>query len=363
MPKVSFIVPCYNLAHLLPECITSILEQSYNDFEILIMDDCSPDNTTEKASRFHDDRIVYIRNKTNLGHLRNYNKGIKLSRGKYIWLISADDRLRRPYVLEKYVNFMEEHPEVGYVFCPGIKLEDNKETALFERFYHGPIDTIFDGKYFLSEKLMKSNCVMAPSGMARKQLYDTHGLFRLDLPYAGDWYLWCLFAIHSDVGYFAEPMVNYRIHNLNITNTFTENRARLCIQDDITTRWHIKHAIEAKGDHWLCQKCNDLIITEYGWHLACKKSQIPNLSIADFEESLSKFSCNPEEAKKIRARSYFVGGKRAFALGNLKQAFALHIMALKNSPIWPRQLAGNTTLTLANLIDNILKLFTKHPSS
>ena len=117
MPKVSFVVPCYKLAQFLPECVTSILGQTFQDFEILIMDDCSPDNTPEVARSFDDARVVYMRNEVNLGHLRNYNKGIELSRGQYVWLISADDCLRRPYVLEKYIGLMDAHPEVGYVFC------------------------------------------------------------------------------------------------------------------------------------------------------------------------------------------------------------------------------------------------------
>src|ERR1700719_665273 len=99
--SVSFVVPCYKLGHLLAECLNSILSQSFRDFEILIMDDCSPDQTPEVARSFTDPRVRYVRNETNLGNLRNYNKGIGLARGNYIWLISADDRLRRTYVLER----------------------------------------------------------------------------------------------------------------------------------------------------------------------------------------------------------------------------------------------------------------------
>src|SRR4051794_32850375 len=93
-PKVSFVVPCYKLAHYLNECVNSILMQTYENFEVLIMDDCSPDNTPEVARSFEDPRVTYIRNEPNLGHLRNYNKGITLAQGEYIWLISADDYLR-----------------------------------------------------------------------------------------------------------------------------------------------------------------------------------------------------------------------------------------------------------------------------
>src|SRR5271163_1351179 len=142
-PKVTFIVPCYKLAHLLPDCIRSILSQTFQDFEILIMDDCSPDHTPEVAASFADPRIIHVRNEPNLGHLRNYNKGISLARGEYVWLISADDYLRRPYVLERYLQVLDEHPKVGYVFCPGVKVRGGKEVGDLDYSFHGVRDRVF----------------------------------------------------------------------------------------------------------------------------------------------------------------------------------------------------------------------------
>src|SRR5215471_15701082 len=153
-PKVSFVIPCYNLAHFLADCVNSILSQTYGDFEILIMDDCSPDNTPEVAAEFEDPRVIYIRNEQNLGHLRNYNKGIELSRGKYVWLISADDYLRRPYILERYVQVMEEQPNVGYVFCPAMKVQDRREMEVVSWSEHGAQDAIFKGRDFLKKLLI-----------------------------------------------------------------------------------------------------------------------------------------------------------------------------------------------------------------
>src|SRR5262245_21301848 len=127
MPKVSFVVPCYKLAHLLQECVTSILEQTCEDFEILVMDDCSPDSTPDVAMSFTDSRISYVRNEANLGNIRNYNKGIQMARGKYIWLISADDRLKQSQALERYVTLLDAHPEIGYVFCPALTLSEDGE--------------------------------------------------------------------------------------------------------------------------------------------------------------------------------------------------------------------------------------------
>ena len=87
-PLVSIIVPCYKLAHLLSDCVGSILAQNYGDFEVLIMDNCSPDHTPEVARSFNDPRVKHIRNESNLGHIRNYNTGISLACGKYVWVHS-----------------------------------------------------------------------------------------------------------------------------------------------------------------------------------------------------------------------------------------------------------------------------------
>ncbi len=123
-PKVSFVVPCYKLAHLLPQCIDSILSQTYADFEILVMNDRSPDNTEEVATSYDDPRVIHVLNEKNLGHLNNYNKGIGMCRGDFIWLISADDYLRSPEILQKYVTLMEAHPRIGYAICPGFAVKN-----------------------------------------------------------------------------------------------------------------------------------------------------------------------------------------------------------------------------------------------
>ncbi len=348
-PKVSFIVPCYNLAHLLPDCVNSILAQTYEDFEILIMDDCSPDNTPEVARSFNDVRVVHVRNEVNLRHLQNYNKGIDRCRGKYVWLISADDLLRQRYILEKYVTLMESHPEVGYVFCPGFGLRDREETCLLEYSCHGKEDTIFDGRKFLA-KLLEGNSVIAASGMVRKQLYESYGAFPLDLPYAGDWYLWCLFALYADVGYFAEPMVGYREHQLNITNSIMEDRNRTWKGEGIAVAWRIKRAVEATEHSCLATDCDASLARQYGSSLAKF-----GLTHAEFERSLAEFGVSPEEASRIRPLSYLRGGDAAYANGDRQCAATLYGMALKHSPAHSETILKYALLHMGKIGDTIRK--------
>jgi len=255
-PKVSFIVPCYNLAHLLPDCIESILAQSYGDFEVLIMDDCSPDGTPEVAQSFRDSRVQHRRNRTNLGNIQNYNKGIGLARGEHIWLISADDRLRRPYILDRYVALMDRHPEVGYAFCPAVAIDESGRETKFLNFSSlGEQDKVLRGHEFL-KRLLRSDVVVAASGMARKECYDRLGYFPLDLPYSGDWYLWSLFAMHYDVAYFAEPMVNYRQHTLSMTSSLVNRDINICIANEITTLQRLEKKADAAGHTSLANLCH-----------------------------------------------------------------------------------------------------------
>jgi glycosyltransferase involved in cell wall biosynthesis len=303
-PKVTFVVPCYKLAHLLPECVNSILAQTYRDFEILIMDDCSPDDTPQVARSFSGDpRVQHIRNDPNLGHLRNYNKGLKMARGEYVWLMSADDRLRSPHILERYVEVMEENPQVGYAFCPGMALENGRETRVLPYSRHGDKDAIFDGREFLL-KLLKGNFVLAAAGMARKECYEKAGYFPLDIPYAGDWYIWLIFALYYDVAYFAEPMVDYRMHELTITTHFTQKEARVFTADGPSVLWRIKQAAERANHKAVARRCEEYIVDRYRYYMMSQIWKISpyTMTFEDYEESLHRNAVRQDEVARVGAR-------------------------------------------------------------
>jgi glycosyltransferase involved in cell wall biosynthesis len=304
IPTTSFVIPCYNLAHLLRECVSSILAQSYAQFEILILDDCSPDNTAEVASSFHDPRIRHIRNEKNLGHLQNYNRGIGLARGEYIWLISADDRLRSPHILERYVKIMNAYPKIGYSCCPAISLFKGEEKQV-----EGSIsarDIIFSGKAFAKRLLMQGNLVIAASGMVRRNCYEKLGAFPLDLPYAGDWFLWCLFALHHDVAYFCEPMVNYRQHELSMTNRLTGDQFAIRFKDGLAVLWRIRREAEALGYHDLVKLCRQRIAYQYAHNILGRTlgASTYSMTVEEFENALQNDTSDPSEADTIRARTW-----------------------------------------------------------
>jgi len=330
-PKVTFVIPCYKLARLLPDCVNSILAQTYKDFEILIMDDCSPDETPQVAASFTDPRVKYMRNATNLRHLNNYNKGIELARGEYVWLISADDMLRRSYILERYLEVMERHPEVGYSCCPALEIRDGKETRVAAYSVVAKQDRIFKGRQFL-KKLPNSNRVIAASGMVRKSCYDRFGAFPLDLPYAGDWYLWCLFALHCDVAYFAEPMVNYRIHELSMTTAIVKDEKWICTQDSVEVLWRIVRKAREAGAHDIVALFKRATVGSYASGLASPPGATRPFKWEDFHESLVQHVENQREADWTRGLVYDAVGDRYFWQGDPTHAAESYRLALGMNP-------------------------------
>lgn len=306
-PKVSFIVPCYKLAHLLPECVNSILAQTYGDFEVLIMDDCSPDNTPEVARSFADPRVRHVRNDPNLGHLRNYNKGIELARGEYIWLISADDSLRSSHVLEGYVKLMDASPNVGFVFCPAMKVVDAEDRGVMAYSLVADRDATIRGHEFLSKHLVYANIVPSPAAMARKKLYNNVNGFPLDLPHTGDWYLWGMFAFSADVGFFAEPMVNRRFHERNMSSEFCTEAAMAMFENNLAAPLRFLQKAQREGLEALAENCRLGVAAEYLRQLTPPKPGDPiqtTISEEEFERSLESNVDDNRSRRAIRACVY-----------------------------------------------------------
>lgn len=317
--------------------MNSILGQTWGDIEVLIMDDCSPDGTAEVARQFEDSRVRYVRNKTNVGALGNYNKGIRLSRGKYVWLISADDYLRVPYVLERYLQLMEKHPRVAYAFCPAVSVQNGKETGLLEYSTYGESDRVVPGSVFL-KTLLHRNVVVAPTAMARRDCYERISYFPLnpkwngtsiDLIWGGDWYLWCMFALHAEVGYLADPMVCYREHDSCSTNTVTKHRLTNCFHAEAGVPWQIKKCADAAGDTELSRECLHAASRVYADHLTTKqyRTAASTVTMDQVENSLCGYTMSESERRYIRAQIFVDMGDNFYQRGDFPSAKRSYLAA------------------------------------
>jgi len=129
-PAVSVIIPTYNRAHTIIRAIESILKQTYQDFEIIVVDDGSTDSTNKVIYSFKDARIRYTRHEHNKGEAAARNTGIKRAKGKFIAFQDSDDE-SLPHRLEKEVEVLDSHPQISIVYGNMIRVfEDGYECSM-----------------------------------------------------------------------------------------------------------------------------------------------------------------------------------------------------------------------------------------
>jgi glycosyltransferase involved in cell wall biosynthesis len=353
-PLVSVVVPCYKLGHLLPECIKSILAQTFTEFELLLMDNCSPDNTPEVAQSFGDPRLKYIRNESNIGHLRNFNKGVTMSRGKYVLLVHADDFLVSYHMLQRFVDVMERNPQVGYVFSRAVEL-NGSELAFTDC---GPQDRIFRGSAFLRQ-LVRSNCIVMSSAMVRRDCYDKMGLFPLDLPYACDWYVWSVLALRHHVAYISEPMVCWRIHEESLSTSFLRGEAPVRIVDELNVLSRVAREAELAGIPSFRRRCNASIANRAVRELRSGPAggSTPGPFKSKFETILRRIAKDPKDEADIRARVYIALGDEQFRVGEYIEATKSYRIGLKCRPWWLNSRAKYVLLRMGSVGIGTRRLF------
>jgi glycosyltransferase involved in cell wall biosynthesis len=200
MLTVSVIVPTYNTIAYLPAAIDSILHQTFEDFEILLINDGSTDGTDQWAKQITDPRIRYI-NQTNQGLSAARNTGIAAAQGRYIALLDADD-LWEPTKLAKQVAYLESHPEMGMVHS-WVTFMDS-EGASTGRIWK----TQAEG--WVLPQLLHRNDVAVLSVLVRRECFEAIGVFEAKLRSLEDWDLWLRLAVQYPIGLLREPLARYR---------------------------------------------------------------------------------------------------------------------------------------------------------
>jgi len=225
MSTVDVIVPCYNYAHFLEECVESVLSQSYRDLRVLIINDASRDNTDEVAQKLlrRDSRVQYLRHLVNRGHIATYNEGLEWAAGEYTQLLSADDMLT-PGSLARSVELMDAHPEVVLthgqrrVINPGQPIPILSDVDTWE-------STIAKGLDFINLTCERGgNFVNTPTVIVRTDVQKRIGGYRADLPHSADMEMWLRFAVPGPPGYIHVPQAYYRKHDSNMHYAYLDAR-------------------------------------------------------------------------------------------------------------------------------------------
>ncbi len=329
-PLVSFVVPCYGLARYLTECVGTILSQSYPHLEVLIIDDASPDDTEDVSRRIiaqHPERrLRFVRHATNLGHLRSYNDGIRLSSGEYVWILSPDDRLRSREVIRRYVDLMEARPDVGYAFCPGHRIHEDSDQGLHRHSLYGVHDRVVSGRSFVMDLIDNRFELLSPAVLIRKSCYTDITQFPEDLPHRGDTFVWAMIAMQRSVAYFAEAMVDYRVHDASMMSTMARERPEAMIADDVAVLWRIRSQAERRGLSRIARRCERAIARYYARALAGMRVRgaTVTLSIPELEDSLGRYE--PDDARRAVMRCSVLSGygDRLYWAGRIPEAQAAY---------------------------------------
>lgn len=223
MLKVSVIIPTYNRSAYLKLAIESILNQSYTNFEIIITDNASTDDTETVVKAFNSDKIKFFKNLENYGVVRNHNIAIEKSSGQYIHIFSDDD-LMEQNSLEAKVKILDELQNVGLVHsnintinADGEIIDSNHWARNYFNKWQKThsLNSIFTGKYYLKVLYSHWNIISMPSVMIRRNLLEKTGVFDNNTHFLCDWHLWMRLCLFCDIYYLNDKYVKYRIHTSN----------------------------------------------------------------------------------------------------------------------------------------------------
>lgn len=209
-PTISVIIPAYNAAAYIGEAIQSVLDQTFSDFELIVVDDGSTDDTAAVVKGFTDSRIHY-HHQANAGVANARNVGIGKVEGVFVAFLDADD-LFLPANLEKKLYFLKGNPAISLVHSSEIKFDST--TGKIMNIVQGTEGNVLEKLLCMGEHVIHS----PSSVVVRKELLNRIGGFDPKLSTSADWDMWVRMAVKTWFGYIQEPLVKYRIHPSQMHN-------------------------------------------------------------------------------------------------------------------------------------------------
>jgi glycosyltransferase involved in cell wall biosynthesis len=277
-PLVTIIIPAYNVENYIGACLQSMLNQTYTNYEILIVNDAATDNTLRIIQQFTDTRIRIIRNETNVGLAASVNKAIQQAEGVYIARMDADD-IAHPQRLQKQVNFLQRHPHVSVL-----------GTAMQSMGYYKYVHRFPESHPACKAQLLFNVCFGHPTVLIRKAVFDKfENLYRDELrQYSEEYELWCRLVDKVTFANLPEVLLDYR--------TFEPSEKSAAEQKRKTNSYLVrKNFIAAQ---WGEQSENDYVIHD-------------NI-------------CNLKKARDVNELTIWINWlRRCIILNNDKKAFAV----------------------------------------
>ncbi len=211
-PKITICIPTYNRAEYLKEAVDSALNQNYENYEILIVDDGSTDNTSEMVKSINSDKIKYFKSEENLGRPKVRNKLVTLSKGEFLLWLDDDDKLREN-ILDDYVKILLANPKVNIIYGNLLQFDDEtgKEIQRYE-----PND-YSKSKVDMLRNLILGSGITFPASLIKKELFEQCGYFDEEYLRAQDYELWSRLYEKAKFYKVNDIVCYYRKHNSNVS--------------------------------------------------------------------------------------------------------------------------------------------------
>lgn len=212
MPKVSIIMASYNHEKFVHEAIQSVLNQSFQDVELIIVDDASTDNTVNKIKNFSDTRLKLTVLPTNQGQFVATNLGLKQAKGEYIGILNSDDAFSI-HKLEEQVSFLDSNPHIGAVFSDAELIDEQSQPFLNKKHpYYGVFNTSNKTRFeWLNYFFHHGNCICHPSVLIRSRCHQELGYYDPRFANCADFQFWIRLTAKYDIHIIPKKLIQFRI--------------------------------------------------------------------------------------------------------------------------------------------------------
>lgn len=213
MSIATIAIPTYNRAKFLKKAITSSLNQTFDKYEILIIDNNSTDNTAQVVNDFKDKRICYMKNNKNIGMIGNWNRCLKFAKGKYIVILGDDDTLEPNFLLDS-VNIFNKYPKLGFTFSHCNKVDINNKVLMPWGYFHFK-EGYIKGMDYIYETAKQGCCLTNSStALLRMAIFKNIGNFVPEVTKnTFDFNMWLRISAKYDVYFINKFMTRYTIHS------------------------------------------------------------------------------------------------------------------------------------------------------
>lgn len=219
MPLVSIIIPNYNHAPYIKQRIDSVLDQTFQDFELIILDDLSPDNSKEIIEQYrnHPKASHIIYNGENSGStFKQWQKGIELAKGEWIWIAESDDWCEKS-LLENLISLANTSNKIGLAYCMSVFYNKDENTQSAQNSTSN-IEELIESKEFISKKLVPFNTIInASAAIFKKSLYFKVSKEYTQYKLAGDWFFWAEVSRYCDVAICGKYLNYFRQHDIKVS--------------------------------------------------------------------------------------------------------------------------------------------------